>query len=140
PGLQALGSTAGAGEDYHYDVRRDSYRAHNNYFDTVDELHEVRGVSDDFLGAFGSALTVYGGCKLNTAAIGDVPLMGKIALVRAIMASAIKNPADPGMAEPNATQLAVEVARELQFLGDSFAPITEPSEIADLFKDPMNSL
>src|SRR5207253_4234898 len=63
PGLQALGSTGGAAEDYRYDARSDAYRAHNNYFDTIDELYMVKGWNDDFMATFGPTLTAYGGCK-----------------------------------------------------------------------------
>ena len=56
---------------------------------------------------------MYGSCKLNLAAMGDLPLLAKIATVRAMMSAALKNPTDPGMSEPNATQLAVWTARHL---------------------------
>jgi general secretion pathway protein K len=136
PGLQALGSSAGASEDYHYDTRRDPYRAHNNYYDTLDELHLVRGAGDDFMATFGDVLTVYGGCKLNLGALNDLPLLGKVAAMRAMMSGGAKNPADPGLAEPNGTLLAIEVAKELDFRGSSFSPLTDPQELARLFLNP----
>ncbi|HJZ85192.1 MAG TPA: hypothetical protein VKN99_08495 [Polyangia bacterium] len=140
PGLQALGSTGGASEDYRYDARRDPYRAHNNYFDSLDELHLVKGFSDDFMATFGGTLTVYGGCKINLSAMGDLPMLAKVAVARAMMSSAIKNPSDPGLAEPNATTLAIYVARELDFRATSFAPLSDPNELARMFKDPLNNL
>jgi general secretion pathway protein K len=73
------------GEDYRYDDRADKYRAHNDPFDTLEELKLVRGVSDGFMEAFAPHLTVYpfptqltlGGtgaaqgaaCKVNLSAI-----------------------------------------------------------------------
>ena len=140
PGLQALGSSAGASEDYHYDTKRDPYRAHNNYYDTLDELHMVKGMTDDVFATFGDTLTVYGSCKLNLAAMNDLPLLGKIAAVRAMISSAIKNPSDPGLSEPNATLLAVEAAKELEFRSSSFSPLTDPNQLAQMFKDPMKQM
>jgi general secretion pathway protein K len=140
PGLQALGSTGGAPEDYRYDARRDAYRAHNNYFDTIDELYQVKGIGDDFMATFGADLTVYGGCKLNLAATSDLPLLAKVVTARALLSSAAKVPTDPGLSEPNATLLSVEVARELEFRASSFAPVSDPNELAGMFKDPMTSM
>jgi general secretion pathway protein K len=60
------GTTA---EDYRYDASKDPYRAHDNFYDTVDELHLVRGVSDDLYGSLADFFTVYGGCKINLGAI-----------------------------------------------------------------------
>jgi type II secretion system (T2SS) protein K len=140
PGLQALGSSGGASEDYHYDTKRDPYRAHNNYYDTLDELHMVKGMTDDTFATFGDVMTVYGSCKLNLAAMNDLPLLGKIAAVRAMLSAAIKNPSDPGLSEPNATLLSVEAAKELDFRGSSFAPLTDPNQLAQMFKDPMKQM
>jgi hypothetical protein len=38
-------------EDYRYDARSDPYRAHNNYFDTTDEVGLVRGMDGNFMEA-----------------------------------------------------------------------------------------
>ncbi|MSP59016.1 MAG: hypothetical protein EXR72_01525 [Myxococcales bacterium] len=61
--------SGGGGEDYHYDSLRDTYKAHNNFFDTVEELQLVKGVSDDFWGSFGEMFTVYGTCQINLNAV-----------------------------------------------------------------------
>ena len=74
-----------SGEDYRYDDRADKYRAHNDPFDTLEELKLVRGVTDGFMEAFQPHLTIYpfptqlGGagtgaaateaCKVNLSAI-----------------------------------------------------------------------
>ena len=50
---------ASAAEDYHYDAEKDKYRAHDNRYDSLEEIKLVRGVSDEFLEAFGPYLTVY---------------------------------------------------------------------------------
>jgi general secretion pathway protein K len=46
-------------EDYAYDAQKDKYKAHDNRFDSMEEIKQVRGVSDEFLEAFGPYLTVY---------------------------------------------------------------------------------
>ncbi len=66
-------------EDYGYDTKEDKYRAHDGRYDTLEEIKQVRGVSDEFLEAFGPYLTVYPGtdanqgnarvCRLNLGAI-----------------------------------------------------------------------
>jgi general secretion pathway protein K len=76
-----------SGEDYRYDDRADKYRAHNDPFDTLEELKLVRGVTDGFMEAFQPHLTIYPfptsllgggtsagaaaaeGCKVNISAI-----------------------------------------------------------------------
>jgi hypothetical protein len=47
------------GEDYRYDDRADKYRAHNDAFDSLEELKLVRGVTDGFMEAFAPHLTVH---------------------------------------------------------------------------------
>jgi general secretion pathway protein K len=69
PGATGPSSGGSGSEDYRYDAGRDPYRAHNHFYDTVDELNLVRGVHDDLWGSFGEMMTVYGSCKLNIAAI-----------------------------------------------------------------------
>jgi len=54
-------------EQYRYTQLRDPYLPRNARFDSIDELHLVQGIDDDWMTAFGSQLTVYGGgkCKVN---------------------------------------------------------------------------
>jgi general secretion pathway protein K len=68
----------GTTEDYGYESLKDHYRPKNTYLDTVGELKLVRGVDDRFWTLFGSALTVYGGCKLNLSAVSNVQLLAAI--------------------------------------------------------------
>jgi general secretion pathway protein K len=98
---------SGSGEDYRYDARDDKYRAHNNAYDSIEELKLVKGVTDPFMEAFQPHLTVYAGsggtgnaCKVNLQAIsnkngGDCTplLMGVIRA--AALADPTKPPADP---------------------------------------------
>ncbi len=70
--------SAGTTEDYGYESLRDHYKPKGTYLDTIGELKLVRGVDDRFWTLFGSALTVYGGCKLNLSAITNVQLLAAI--------------------------------------------------------------
>lgn len=53
------------GEDYRYQQLFDPYQERNARLDSVEELHLVQGIDDDWMEAFGHELTVYGGCKVN---------------------------------------------------------------------------
>jgi general secretion pathway protein K len=46
-------------ENQYYDRGEDRYRAKNARFDSLDELYQVAGIGDAFMGAFGDHLTVY---------------------------------------------------------------------------------
>jgi hypothetical protein len=104
---QAFGVDANAAgpEDYRYDQRDDPYMAHNNRFDTVDEIGLVRGMSPDFAEAFASNLTVYPSnpeCKVNLASVkGDcTPLL--VGLIRAaLFADPTKPPLDISIMDDN---------------------------------------
>lgn len=63
-------------EDARYDMLSDPYQSKNNPFLTVDELHLIRGVGDDFMEEFGSKFTVYTdpSLLLNLTSVND-PLM-----------------------------------------------------------------
>ena len=64
--------TGTGNEDYRYDARADKYRAHDDSFDTTEEMKQVRGVSDAFMEAFQPFLTIYPAsvpCKVNLGAI-----------------------------------------------------------------------
>lgn len=54
-----------SGENYRYQELHDAYQARNGRLDSVEELHLVQGIDDDWMAAFGHELTVYGGCKVN---------------------------------------------------------------------------
>ncbi|HLK89900.1 MAG TPA: hypothetical protein VKZ18_08400 [Polyangia bacterium] len=92
-------------EDYRYDARADRYRAHDNYYDSIEEVKMVRGVSDGFMEAFQPFLTVYAsdtGCKVNLGAMsnkesGDcTPLL--MGVIRAgAMTDPTKPPTDPAV-------------------------------------------
>ncbi|HWB79304.1 MAG TPA: hypothetical protein VG755_30290 [Nannocystaceae bacterium] len=54
-----------AQENDRYGELFDPYLPRNARLDSIDELHLVAGVDDDWMTAFGPELTVYGGCKVN---------------------------------------------------------------------------
>lgn len=54
-----------AQENDRYGELFDPYLPRNARIDSIDELHLVAGIDDDWMKAFGPELTVYGGCKVN---------------------------------------------------------------------------
>jgi hypothetical protein len=92
-------------EDYRYDARTDPYKAHNNYYDTADEVGLVRGMDANFLEAFLPYLTVHASdqrCRVNLASVkGDcTPLL--VGLIRAaLLPTDGRAPADPTVLDDN---------------------------------------
>ncbi len=62
--LVKLVSTSGS-ERYRYTELHDPYQPRNGLLDSVEELHLVEGIDDDWMAAFGHELTTYGECKVN---------------------------------------------------------------------------
>ena len=65
-----------SGEDSRYDMLEDPYQNKNDPFFTVDELHMIRGIGDDFMQEFSNKFTVYTdpSLLLNLTSVND-PLM-----------------------------------------------------------------
>jgi len=121
----------GTTEDYGYESLKDRYYAKNNYMDTPSELKLVRGVDDRFYTLFGNSFTVYGGCKLNIAAISNPQL------IAAILYLSAKNPNDPVILDPRRLfMLAAYVAKARQF-GEIFTSI---DDFISYVKDPAASV
>lgn len=59
------GISLGGNENYRYAELADPYLARNGRLDSVEELHLVQGIDDDWMAAFGHELTVYGECLVN---------------------------------------------------------------------------
>lgn len=121
----------GTTEDYGYESLRDKYRPKNTYLDSIGEIRLVRGVDDRFWTLFGSAFTVYGGCKINLSAVSNVQL------IAAILYLSAKNANDPVLQDPvKLFTLANLVAQAKQF-GEQFNKL---SEFVEFVKDPQASL
>jgi general secretion pathway protein K len=96
-------------EDYRYDAHADHYRAHDNSYDSVEEVKMVRGVSDSFMEAFQPYLTVYASdptCKVNLGAISNKESGDCTPLVMGIIRAAAtpdptKPPTDPTVFDDN---------------------------------------
>jgi len=54
-----------AAENDRYTELFDPYQPRNARLDSIDELHLIAGVDDDWMAAFGQELTIYGACKVN---------------------------------------------------------------------------
>jgi type II secretory pathway component PulK len=54
-----------AAENDRYTELFDPYMPRNARLDSVEEIQLIAGVDDDWMTAFGSELTIYGGCKVN---------------------------------------------------------------------------
>jgi general secretion pathway protein K len=118
----------GTSEDYGYESLRDRYQPKNNYIDTLGEVKLARGVDDRFWSLFGPAFTIYGGCKVNIAAVSNVQL------IAAILYLSAKNANDPVLLDPRKLfALAGIVAKAKQF-GESFAKL---DDFVQFVKDPM---
>jgi len=96
-----LGAGGGA-EDYRYLSRSDPYRAHNNSYDTIEELGMVYGMNTEIMEAFLPFLTVHANgdssrqCKVNLRMLKGkcTPLL--VGLIRAAaMPDPLQAPKDP---------------------------------------------
>src|SRR5206468_2229705 len=114
-------------EDYRYETLRDPYKAHNHFYDTVEEVNLVRGVTDDVYGSFGEMLTVYGGCKINIRAITSDNWPLTSALIRAA--------ATPGQEQLLLDDVAVSaLAQQLAFVITMPGTLNTTQSIAQFFK------
>jgi hypothetical protein len=133
-------------EDYRYDARADRYRAHDNTFDSIEEIKMVRGVSDGFMEAFAPHLTVYASdqtCRVNLGAItnkngGDcTPLL--MGIVRAAMLDPTqpsKPPADPSILDDTRLYPIASLACDRA----SAAGFDSLSTITSLMKNPQTAV
>jgi hypothetical protein len=135
---------ASGSEDYKYDARADRYRAHDNTYDSLEEVKMVRGVSDGFMEAFAPSLTVYASdpeCKVNLGAIsnkngGDcTPLL--MGIVRAAMTpDPAKPPTDPSILDDSRLYPIASVACDRA----SAAGFDSLASIASLMKSPQTAV
>ena len=101
---------AGGASEETYDKGRDHYEAHNHYFDTVEEMMNVRGVSEDLWAYFGDFFTVYAtqDCKVLAPAMEPTawPLLAAMIAASAADRSAVF--------DPNTSLVAQQVAGMLK--------------------------
>lgn len=57
--------SGGVAERYRYTELYDPYQARDARLDSIEELHLVQGIDDDWMAAFSHHLTTYGACKVN---------------------------------------------------------------------------
>lgn len=125
------GTARGTGEDYGYESLRDSYKAKQNYMDTVGEIKLVRGVDDRFWTLFGNAFTVYGGCKLNLASVDDAGLLASTLMLAA------ENENDPMLRDQRRLWLLASIVIKAREFGVTF---DKTDELISFVKDPMESI
>ena len=78
----------GAGEDSRFGGFDVEYKARNAPFDTVAEVHLVKGIDDEWWDAFGEALTVYPSRRIN---VNSAPPL----LLAVVICAHLANPQDP---------------------------------------------
>ena len=137
--------SAGA-EDYRYDARTDRYRAHDNSFDSIEELKMVRGVSDGFMEAFAPHLTVYAsdpGCLVNLGAISNKNGGDCTPLLMGIIRAAVLDPTnvnkqtpDPGILDDSRLYPIASVACDRA----SAAGFDSIQSITGLMKNPQTAV
>jgi general secretion pathway protein K len=142
---QMFPAEGGSGsEDYRYDARADRYRAHDNNYDTIEEIKLVRGVSESFMEAFAPHLTVFPSdqeCKVNIGAItnkngGDcTPLLMGIVRAAAIPEPG-KPPADPAILDDTRLYPIASVACDRA----SAAGFDSLQTIANLMNNPQTAV
>jgi general secretion pathway protein K len=118
--------SSGASEDYGYESLRDRYKPKNNYIDTLGEVKLARGVDDRFWSLFGDAFTIYGGCRINIAAVNNPQLIAAILFLSAADGETFQNDARKLFA------LAGIVAKAKQ-MGETFAKL---DDFITFVKDP----
>jgi general secretion pathway protein K len=123
-------NTGGATEDYGYESLKDHYKPKNNYIDTVGELKLVRGVDDRFWTLFGSAFTVYGGCKLNLTALTNVQLVAALLS----MAASDKEKSSPVLQDPQKLFALAGIVAKAKLLGMQFDKV---DDFIAFVKDPV---
>ena len=87
---------AGGASEETYDKGHDRYEPHNHFFDTVEEMLQVRGVSEDLWAYFGDFFTVYAtqDCKVLAPAMEPTawPLLAAMIAASAADRSAVFEP------------------------------------------------
>jgi general secretion pathway protein K len=121
-------ATAGGGatEDYGYESLRDRYKPKNNYIDTLGELKLVRGVDDRFWTLFGDSFTIYGGCRVNIAAVNNPQLIAAILYLSAADGETLQN-------DPRKLFILAGIVAKAKQMGETFAKL---DDFITFVKDP----
>lgn len=93
------------------------YKAKNAKLDTLAELHQVWGISDGFMAAFGDRLTVFPDVNSKVNINTDDPMQMLVNIL-----SAARNPNDPALQDPARLQLIMEqfrLVKRFPFIGMS---------------------
>jgi type II secretory pathway component PulK len=117
----------GTSEDYGYESLRDRYQPKNNYIDTLSEVKLARGVDDRFWSLFGSAFTIYGGCKINISAVSNPQL------IAAMLYLSAKNANDPVLLEPRKLFALSALVAQAKKFGETFQKL---DDFVQFVKDP----
>ena len=117
----------GTSEDYGYENLKDRYDPKNNYVDTLSEVKLARGVDDRFWTLFEQAFTIYGGCKVNIAAVSNVQL------IAAILYLSAKNANDPVLMDPRKLFALAGIVAKAKQMGETFAKL---DDFVTFVKDP----
>lgn len=125
------GVNLGTSEDYGYESLRDRYYPKNNYIDTLGEVKLVRGVDDRFWNLFGSSFTVYGGCKVNIAAVNNPQL------IAAILYLSAKNPNDPVLMDVRKLFILAGIVAKAKQFGETFQKL---EDFISFVKDPTTAV
>ncbi len=123
----------GSPEDYGYETFKDTYFAKNAPIDTLGEMRLVRGVDDRLWSLFGSAFTVYGGCKTNLSAATDPKVLASIIF----LARDDSEANNPVLQNPDLLWALASVVAKAHELGFVF---TSTDEFIDFVKDPAGTL
>jgi len=118
---------SGNAEDYRYPEQ--GYATKNQYFDTIEELKLVQGITPYFHDIFADQFTVYGGCKTNLNLI-SVPIIHSLILQYAADQS------DPGLLSPNSMLLAYYVKE----IGTMTGGFQTPKQFASIVANPVSQM
>lgn len=117
----------GTSEDYGYENLKDRYKPKNNYVDTLGEVKLARGVDDRFWTLFGDSFSIYGGCRVNIAAVNNPQL------IAAILYLSAKNEKDPVILDPRKLFALAGIVAKAKQMGETFAKL---DDFITFVKDP----
>ena len=128
----------GGNENYRYTQLFDPYQARNARLDSVDELHLVQGIDDDWMAAFSPYLTAWGECKVN---LNFAPPELLAMVIASTVVEEDKSKVEGENFYVNAMRLANFIVDSRQFsLFKDISEFVELVEHPDQFMSPMSML